>query len=67
MANVNAPSNPSQRAGQQPGHDPKQGNKRDAGSPQQADYSSHRDHEEPKGRPSSGKGGASGKGSSETT
>lgn len=67
MANVNAPSNPSQRAGQQPGHDPKQGNKREKGTPQQADYSPHRDHEESKRRNSSGKGGASGKGSSETT
>lgn len=66
MANVNAPSNPSQREGQQPGHDPKQGNKREPGSPQQADYSQHRDHEESKRRNSSGKGGASGKGSSET-
>lgn len=66
MASVNQPSNRSQRGGQQSGHDPKQGNKRDAGSPQQADYSQHRDHEESKRRSSSGAGGASGKGSSET-
>ena len=50
----------------QPGHDPKQGNKREPGSPQQADYGSHKDHEEKKAQPSSGAGGASGKGSSET-
>lgn len=66
MANVSKPSNPSQRAGQQAGHDPKQGNKREPGSPQQSDYSQHRDHEESKKRSSSGAGGASGKGSSET-
>lgn len=67
MANVNGPSNPSQRAGQQPGHDPKQGNKREAGSPQQPDYGQHKDHEEPSGRASSGTATHSGKGSSETT
>lgn len=66
MANVHGPSNPSEQPGQQPGHDPKQGNKREPGTPQQADYSGHRDHEESKRRNSSGKGGASGKGSSET-
>lgn len=66
MAHVNAPSNPAQREGQQPGHDPKQGNKREPGTPQQSDYGSHKDHEEPKGRPSSGAGGASGIGSTET-
>lgn len=61
MANVNAPSNPSQMPGVQPGHDPKQGNKREAGSPQQPNYRSRKDHEEPNGRASKGVTSADGK------
>ena len=60
MANVNA------EHGHQPGHEPKQGNKREPGSPQQPNYAQHKDHEEPNGRASSGTAGTSGKGSSET-
>ena len=41
----------------QPGHEPKQGNKRDAGTPQQPDHSPHKDKEEPQGRASKGTGG----------
>ena len=66
MANVNPASNPSKGAAHQAGHDPKQGNKREPGTPQQPDYAQHKDHEEPNGRASSGAGGASGKGSTET-
>lgn len=66
MANVNPGSNPSKGASHQAGHDPKQGHKREPGTPQQADYGAHKDHEEPNGRASSGAGGASGKGSTET-
>ena len=66
MANVNIPSNPVQQKNSQAGHDPKQGNKREPGSPQQPDHSAHKDHEEPNGRASSGTGGADGKGSTET-
>ena len=51
MANVNVPSNPVQQKGAQPGAEPKQGNKREPGSPQQADYGAHKDREESKDRP----------------
>ena len=66
MANVNTSSNPSKGATHQSGHEPSQGNKREPGSPQQANFGQHKDHEEKKSQPSSGAGGASGKGSSET-
>lgn len=49
MANVNASSNPSKGAANQPGHEPQQGNKREPGTPQQANYGQHKDHEETKG------------------
>ena len=63
MANVNSSSNPSKGASHQAGHDPKQGNKREPGTPQQADHAQHKDHEEGARQNSSGAGGASGKGS----
>jgi hypothetical protein len=56
MANVNVPSNPTQQPNKQAGHDPKQGNKREPGSPQQPDHSQHKDKEEPAGRASKGTG-----------
>ncbi|MEX2271169.1 MAG: response regulator [Vicinamibacterales bacterium] len=46
MANVKVPSNPTQQPGRQAGQDPQQGNKREPGSPQQPDYSGHKDKEE---------------------
>ncbi|MDQ3071018.1 MAG: hypothetical protein M3R55_14975 [Acidobacteriota bacterium] len=43
MANVESDSNPSKGAGNQKGHEPEQGNKREPGSPQQANYGAHKD------------------------
>lgn len=66
MANVNPASNPSKGASHQAGHEPQQGNKREPGTPQQANHAQHKDHEEGARQNSSGAGGASGKGSTET-
>jgi hypothetical protein len=56
MANINIPSNPTQQPNKQAGHDPKQGTNRQPGTPQQPDYSPHKDKEEPAGRASKGTG-----------
>lgn len=56
MANVNVPSNPTQQPGKQAGAHPKQGNEREPGTPQQADHSSTKDEEEPRGRTSKDSG-----------
>lgn len=66
MANVNVPNNPSQQKGTQAGHDPHQGNKREAGSPQMPSRRADKDHEEPNGRASSGTA-TDGKGATGTT
>lgn len=66
MANVNPSSNPSKGAAHQAGHEPKQGNKREPGTPQQPNHAQHKDHEEGRRQNSSGAGGAPGKGSTET-
>ena len=57
MASVKVPSNPTQQPNKQAGQDPKQGSNRKPGTPQQPDYSPHKDKEEPGGRASKGTGG----------